>query len=102
MQKNTIDLLSSRYPEQNLKVKYIPIGKFPCCMEREEKRELIMSLLIHIEWHSDIHQLVDSKMNKSTLNTVPKVRLATNDWLMDCLYCKSALLLLYLTYVLTE
>lgn len=65
MQKNTIDLLSTHYPDQNIRVKYIPI-----------------------EWHSDIHSVVDSKINKTTLNTVPKVRLTTNDWLMDCLYCK--------------
>lgn len=38
------------------------------------------------EWHSFIHDMIDSKMNKSTLTTVPKVRLAANHWLMDCLY----------------
>lgn len=49
-----------------------------------------MNLIITLlkEWHSHIHQLVDTKINQSTLNTVPKVRSATNDWLMDCFYCK--------------
>ncbi|CEG80935.1 hypothetical protein RMATCC62417_15196 [Rhizopus microsporus] len=65
IQKNTLDILSSYYPqyEKHIRVKYIPI-----------------------EWHSFIHDMIDSKMNKSTLTTVPKVRLAANHWLMDCLY----------------
>lgn len=63
MEKNTASLLSSHYPEENIRVKYVPI-----------------------EWHSDIHSVVDSKINRTTLSTVPKVRLTTNDWLMDCLY----------------
>lgn len=45
-------------------------------------------LVIVIEWHSVVHELVDMKMDQITLETVPKVRLATNHWLMDCLYCK--------------
>lgn len=41
------------------------------------------------EWHSVVHKLVDDKMDLATLGTVPKVRLVTNHWMMDCLYCKS-------------
>ncbi|KAI8346914.1 DDHD domain-containing protein [Choanephora cucurbitarum] len=63
MQKNTTEILSSRYPNKKIRVKYIPI-----------------------EWHSEVHKMVDDKINRSTLNTVPKVRLTTNEWLMDCLY----------------
>ncbi|KAI8389263.1 DDHD domain-containing protein [Blakeslea trispora] len=63
MQKNTTEILSSRYPNTKIRVKYTPI-----------------------EWHSEVHKMVDDKMNRSTLSTVPKVRLTTNEWLMDCLY----------------
>ncbi|KAI8884731.1 hypothetical protein K501DRAFT_332419 [Backusella circina FSU 941] len=63
MQKNTDDIITSHYPHSNIRIKYIPI-----------------------EWHSVIHEIVDPKISKSTLSTVPKVRLATNHWLMDCLY----------------
>ncbi|KAI9253889.1 DDHD domain-containing protein [Phascolomyces articulosus] len=41
---------------------------------------------LYIEWHSILHALVDSKMDQATLDNVPKVRLATNQWLMDCMY----------------
>ncbi|KAG0162684.1 hypothetical protein DFQ28_010452 [Apophysomyces sp. BC1034] len=63
LQKNTDEILASHFPDHRLRVKYVPV-----------------------EWHSVVHKLVDAKMNQSTLNTVPKVRLATNDWVMDSLY----------------
>ncbi|KAI8575877.1 hypothetical protein K450DRAFT_259601 [Umbelopsis ramanniana AG] len=63
LQKNTEDLLASYYPDRLVRVKYIPI-----------------------EWHSVVHKLVDGKMDLTTLGTVPKVRLVTNHWVMDCLY----------------
>jgi hypothetical protein len=87
MQKNTVDILSSRYPSQKIRVKYTPIGKRKKGGFTYKNCPFTMFTYI-IEWHSDVHQLVDAKMNQSTLSTVPKVRLATNDWLMDCLYCK--------------
>ncbi|KAI9281433.1 DDHD domain-containing protein [Umbelopsis sp. AD052] len=63
LQKNTEELLASYYPDRLVRVKYIPI-----------------------EWHSVVHKLVDDKMDLATLGTVPKVRLVTNHWVMDCLY----------------
>ncbi|KAG2235931.1 hypothetical protein INT48_004261 [Thamnidium elegans] len=60
IQKNTTNLLSSRYPEKNLRVKYIPI-----------------------EWHSEVQKRVGTDILKSTLATVPNVRLTINDWLLD-------------------
>ncbi|KAI8099160.1 DDHD domain-containing protein [Halteromyces radiatus] len=63
MQKNTQQILQQQYPNHTLRIQYVAI-----------------------EWHSVIHDLVDTKMEQATLETVPKVRLATNHWLMDCLY----------------
>ncbi|ORZ04631.1 DDHD domain-domain-containing protein [Absidia repens] len=63
MQNNTEQILQQQYPERNIRIRYVAI-----------------------EWHSVVHALVDTKMEQATLETVPKVRLAINDWLMDCLY----------------
>ncbi|KAI8142825.1 hypothetical protein BJV82DRAFT_713927 [Fennellomyces sp. T-0311] len=63
IQKNTQDFLDSLYPDDAVEIKFIPI-----------------------EWHSVVHALVDAKMEQATMDNVPKVRLATNQWLMDCLY----------------
>ncbi|CAO3650923.1 unnamed protein product [Cunninghamella blakesleeana] len=63
MQKNTEQILQQQFPNHSLRIQYVAI-----------------------EWHSIVHELVDMKMDQITLETVPKVRLATNHWLMDCLY----------------
>ncbi|KAI9030094.1 DDHD domain-containing protein [Phycomyces nitens] len=63
MQKNTEEVLQTQFPTHRLRVKYVPV-----------------------EWHSVVHLLVDTKMDQSSLSTVPKVRLATNHWLLDCMY----------------
>ncbi|GAB5587875.1 hypothetical protein Unana1_02775 [Umbelopsis nana] len=63
LQKNTEELLETHYPDTRARVKFIPI-----------------------EWHSVVHKLVDDKIDLATLGTVPKVRLVTNHWVMDCLY----------------
>ncbi|CAO3633011.1 unnamed protein product [Cunninghamella echinulata] len=63
MQKNTEQILQQQFPDHSLRIQYVAI-----------------------EWHSIVHELVDMKMDQITLETVPKVRLATNHWLMDCLY----------------
>ncbi|KAG2176318.1 hypothetical protein INT43_005552, partial [Umbelopsis isabellina] len=63
LQKNTEELLETHYPDTKVRVKFIPI-----------------------EWHSVVHKLVDDRMDLATLGTVPKVRLVTNHWMMDCLY----------------
>ncbi|KAL0078001.1 DDHD domain-containing protein [Phycomyces blakesleeanus] len=63
MQKHTKEVLQTQFPSHQLRVKYVPV-----------------------EWHSVVHLLVDTKMDQSSLGTIPKVRLATNHWLLDCMY----------------
>ncbi|KAI8332032.1 DDHD domain-containing protein [Chlamydoabsidia padenii] len=63
MQNNTEQVLQQQYPNEAIRIHYVAI-----------------------EWHSVVHGLVDMKMEQATLETVPKVRLTANHWLMDCLY----------------
>ncbi|KAI9299951.1 DDHD domain-containing protein [Cunninghamella echinulata] len=42
--------------------------------------------LIPIEWHKYIHQITDPCMNNISLDTVPGMRLISNDYIMDALY----------------
>lgn len=55
------------------------------------RAEQICVRVVFLEWHSVVHKIVDAKIDQSTMSTVPKVRLATNQWLMDCMYCKHEL-----------
>ncbi|KAL1924230.1 uncharacterized protein VTP21DRAFT_7265 [Calcarisporiella thermophila] len=63
LQQNIDDMLRTLYPHPDNFVKVIPI-----------------------EWHSGLHKLVDHKIEKSTLKTVPKVRLLANEWISDVIY----------------
>ncbi|KAL1921881.1 uncharacterized protein VTP21DRAFT_10523 [Calcarisporiella thermophila] len=63
LQRSIDELLPTLFPKSDSQVEVIPI-----------------------EWHSGLHKVVDDKISKSTLKTIPKVRLMTNDWMFDAGY----------------
>ncbi|KAI9492948.1 DDHD domain-containing protein [Zychaea mexicana] len=86
IQKNTQEMLEALYDGNTTAAEENDDHDRTASSSSSSSTTKIQVEFVVIEWHSIVHALVDAKMDQATLENVPKVRLATNQWLMDCMY----------------